>query len=340
MKSQTTPPITPLLEIKDLQTWFHTEDGIVKGCDKVNYSVNKGETLAVVGESGSGKSVTAMSILGLIPNPPGEITGGEILFRGENLLELNSNEMQRIRGNSIAMIFQEPMTSLNPVMTVGQQIGESLVLHQGYSRSEAKQKAIELLAMVGIADGRARVDEYPHQLSGGMRQRVMIAIALACKPELLIADEPTSALDVTIQAQILELIAELQQKIGMAVILITHDMGVVAETADKVAVMYSGQIVEYGKVNDIFFNARHPYLEGLINSVLDIDEEMDMLDVIDGTVPDPLDLPGGCNFEPRCPKRMNCCKTEEPPRTSFGNEHYACCWLYSDTKHEEVQENG
>jgi len=326
MKNQT----PPLLEIKDLKTWFHTEDGIVKGCDGVNYSVNKGETLAVVGESGSGKSVTAMSILGLIPNPPGEITGGEIIFRGENLLEMNQEQMQRIRGNSIAMIFQEPMTSLNPVMTVGQQIGESLILHQGYSRSEAKQKAVELLGMVGIADSRARVDDYPHQLSGGMRQRVMIAIALACKPELLIADEPTSALDVTIQAQILDLITELQKKIGMAVILITHDMGVVAETADKVAVMYCGQIVEYGSVNDIFFQAKHPYLEGLTNSVLDIDEEVEMLEVIEGTVPDPLDLPEGCNFEPRCPKRLAICKSQEPPRTRFGDDHYAHCWLYSN----------
>ena len=265
-----------LLEVKHLSTHFHTEDGIVKGCDKVNYSVNKGETLAVVGESGSGKSVTAMSILGLIPNPPGEITGGEILFRGENLLELNSNEMQRIRGNSIAMIFQEPMTSLNPVMSVGQQIGESLVLHQGYSRSEAKQKAIELLAMVGIADGRARVDEYPHQLSGGMRQRVMIAIALACKPELLIADEPTSALDVTIQAQILDLIRSLQQDAGMSVMFITHDIGLSYYVSDNVHIMERGKFVESGTADQVILHPKDWCTQRLINDVPKIHEEWDL----------------------------------------------------------------
>jgi oligopeptide/dipeptide ABC transporter ATP-binding protein len=236
--------------------------------------------------------------------------------------------MRVIRGNSIAMIFQEPMTSLNPVMMVGHQISESLILHQGKSRKEAMAEAIELLALVGIADGPARVHEYPHQLSGGMRQRVMIAIALACKPELLIADEPTSALDVTIQAQILKLIKDLQQKIGMAVILITHDMGVVAETADRVAVMYCGQIVEYGTSHHIFYEAKHPYLKGLRESVLDIDEDVEILETIEGTVPDPLHLPVGCNFEPRCGKRLKRCKEQEPPRIDFGDDHYACCWLY------------
>lgn len=317
-----------LLEIKDLHTWFYTDEGIVRGCDGVSYTVQKGETLAVVGESGSGKSVTAMSILDLIPDPPGKIVSGEILFKGRNLIGLPPDEMRAVRGNSIAMIFQEPMTSLNPVMTVGWQISESLILHQGYAKHQALQQAVELLELVGIADGAARVHEYPHQLSGGMRQRIMIAIALACRPELLIADEPTSALDVTIQAQILRLIKELQEKIGMAVILITHDMGVVAETADKVAVMYCGQVVEYGTSHDIFFHAKHPYLEGLRSSVLDIDEDVEMLDIIEGTVPDPLNLPKGCNFEPRCPKRLERCRFEEPGRAAVGDNHYVCCWLW------------
>ncbi len=320
----------PLLEVKDLQTWFYTDDGVVKGCDGVSYRVDKGETLAVVGESGSGKSVTAMSILDLIPDPPGKIVGGEIRFKGRDLTTISRDELRDIRGNSIAMIFQEPMTSLNPVMTVGEQIGESLILHQGLSRQEARREAVDLLKLVGIADGESRVDEYPYQLSGGMRQRVMIAIALACKPELLIADEPTSALDVTIQAQILKLIKDLQKKIGMAVILITHDMGVVAETADKVAVMYCGRVVEYGTCHDIFFNARHPYLEGLKNSVLDISEDVEMLDIIEGTVPDPLHLPHGCNFAPRCPKRLSRCLEEEPHIIHFGDTHYASCWLYAE----------
>lgn len=318
----------PILEINELHTWFYTEDGVVRGCDGVSYKVDRGETLAVVGESGSGKSVSAMSILDLIPDPPGKIVSGEIKFKGRNLVDCSAEEMRVIRGNSIAMIFQEPMTSLNPVMTVGHQISESLILHQGKSRKEAMDEAINLLELVGIADGPARVHEYPYQLSGGMRQRVMIAIALACKPELLIADEPTSALDVTIQAQILRLIKDLQQKIGMAVILITHDMGVVAETADKVAVMYCGQIVEYGTSRHIFYEAKHPYLKGLSGSVLDIDEDVEMLETIEGTVPDPLHLPTGCNFEPRCGQRLKRCKELEPPRINFGDDHYACCWLY------------
>lgn len=325
----------PILEIDELHTWFSTEDGIVRGCDGVSYKVHKGETLAVVGESGSGKSVTAMSILGLIPSPPGKIVSGEINFKGKNLVECTAGELRRIRGKSIAMIFQEPMTSLNPVMTVGYQISESLILHQNSTKKEAMIRAIQLLELVGIADSAARVHEYPHQLSGGMRQRVMIAIALACEPELLIADEPTSALDVTIQAQILRLIKELQQKIGMAVILITHDMGVVAETADKVAVMYCGQIVEYGTSHHIFYEAKHPYLKGLRNSVLDIGQEVEMLEIIEGTVPDPLHLPEGCNFEPRCRERLENCKHEEPPKVEFGEEHYCCCWLYDPEKGNE-----
>ncbi len=318
----------PLLEIRDLETWFYTEDGVVRGCDKVSYSVHKGETLAVVGESGSGKSVTAMSVLNLIPDPPGKIRGGQILFKGEDLLELKESEIQKIRGNRIAMIFQEPMTSLNPVMTVGSQISESLILHQGCSKQEAMEKAVEMLDLVGISDPEARAKEYPYQLSGGMRQRVMIAIALACRPEVLIADEPTSALDVTIQAQILGLMKKLQQEMGMAIILITHDMGVVAETADKVAVMYCGKIVEFGTAKDIFFDPRHPYLEGLKQSVLDIDQDVEDLYVIQGSVPDPLDLPVGCSFAPRCSRAMDICHEEIPNIVHFNDTHYACCWLY------------
>ena len=329
-KNNTIAP--PLLEIKDLETWFYTDDGIVRGCDKVSYWVEKGETLAVVGESGSGKSVTAMSVLRLIPEPPGKIVGGEIRFKGQDLLAMTREEIRKIRGNRIAMIFQEPMTSLNPVMNVGRQIAESLMLHQNASRAEALARAEEMLALVGIPDPKARATEYPHQLSGGMRQRVMIAIALACRPEVLIADEPTSALDVTIQAQILGLMKQLQQELGMAIVLITHDMGVVAESADKVAVMYCGKIVEFGSVKDIFFDPRHPYLEGLTRSVLDIDEEIDEqvdeLHMIRGSVPDPLDLPVGCSFAPRCPKALDVCHREIPPRIDFNPTHYACCWLY------------
>jgi len=318
----------PLLEIKNLETVFFTDDGIIKGCDKVSLVVNPGETLAVVGESGSGKSVTAMSILNLIPEPPGKITGGEILFQGRNLVGLGREEMRKIRGNHIAMIFQEPMTSLNPAMTVGDQIAESVVLHQHLNKKAALEKALEMLHLVGIPAPDQRLKEYPHQMSGGMRQRVMIAIALACSPRLLIADEPTSALDVTIQSQILKLMKQLQEQMGMAVILITHDMGVVAETADKVAVMYCGSIVEYGASQDIFFDAKHPYLQGLKQSVLSIDDRVDELPVIRGNVPDPLRLPPGCRFETRCPRAMDICRIQRPQPVYFNDEHHACCWLH------------
>ncbi len=318
----------PILEIKDLQTWFHTDDGVVRGCDGVSYAVEKGETLAVVGESGSGKSVTAMSILDLIPSPPGEIVGGEILFKGKNLVGLPKEEMQKIRGNRIAMIFQEPMTSLNPVMTVGRQICESILLHQDCSKKEAMERAVTMLKLVGIPAAETRVNEYPHQMSGGMRQRVMIAIALACRPEVLIADEPTSALDVTIQAQILRLMKRLQHELGMAVILITHDMGVVAENADKVAVMYGGRIVEFGSARDIFFDAKHPYVEGLKKSVLNIDREVETLHVIKGSVPDPLNMPEGCTFAPRCPVAMDICTRKKPEKTELNAGHYTCCWRH------------
>ncbi|MBF0199781.1 MAG: ABC transporter ATP-binding protein [Desulfamplus sp.] len=344
-----------LLEIKDLETFFYTEDGIIRACDRVSYTMDRGETLAVVGESGSGKSVTAMSILNLIPDPPGRIVGGEILFKGKNLVGMPSHEMRKIRGNEIAMIFQEPMTSLNPVMTAGKQISESLMLHRNMNNKKAMEKAVEMLEMVGIPAPASRVDEYPHQMSGGMRQRVMIAIALACNPSLLIADEPTSALDVTIQAQILRLIKKLQKELGMSVILITHDMGVVAETADRVAVMYCGTVVEYGNSRDIFFNPMHPYLKALQQSVLTIedkpmqgancrDDEKDKpmqgancrddektLYIIEGDIPDPLNLPRGCRFEPRCLQRMEICKTVKPEPAYMENGHYACCHLHSNT---------
>lgn len=330
--------MTTLLDIKQLHTSFQTEDGTIYGCDGVSYSVDKGETLAVVGESGSGKSVTAMSILQLIPSPPGRIESGQILFKGQDLIQASSDQIRSIRGNEIAMIFQEPMTSLNPVMTVGNQIAESMLLHQKIDRKKARRKALELLELVGISDPKARINNYPHQLSGGMRQRVMIAMALACRPDLLIADEPTSALDVTIQAQILALMKRLQKQIGMAIILITHDMGVVAETADKVAVMYCGQIVEYGTCEELFSSPKHPYLNGLQKSVLNIDQECAELDTIEGGVPDPLNLPKGCNFAPRCPHCLPVCKTEEPPATSFSVNHWTSCWLYTDQQEKEEKE--
>jgi peptide/nickel transport system ATP-binding protein/oligopeptide transport system ATP-binding protein len=325
-----------VLEIKGLQTNFYTDEGIVRGCDEVSYSVNKGETLAVVGESGSGKSVTALSILRLVPSPPGQIDGGEIWFNGQDLLTLSDKQIQDIRGNDIAMIFQEPMTSLNPVLRVGDQIGESIRLHQPHvSRGEVRQRVIELLTQVGISAPQSRVDEYPYQLSGGMRQRVMIAMALACNPALLIADEPTSALDVTIQAQILRLIDDLKRKLGMAVIMITHDLGVVAETADRVAVMYAGKIVEFGSVYDIFDRPKHPYLIGLKHSMPTLESDDGELYAIPGMVPNPTDLPDGCKFAPRCEQCMSRCKIEEPPLVTFTDEHYARCWLYTT---EEIKE--
>lgn len=324
-----------LLEIKDLQTTFNTEDGVVNGCNGVSYSLKKGETLAVVGESGSGKSVTAMSILRLIPEPPGKITRGQILFAGTDLTTATEKEMRKIRGKEIAMIFQEPMTSLNPVLTVGQQIGESLKLHERQLSTVAvKKRVVELLDLVGIPAADQRCHEFPHQLSGGMKQRVMIAMALACSPRILIADEPTSALDVTIQAQILSLIKKLQQQLGMSVLMITHDLAVVAETADSVAVMYGGQIVEYGAVDEIFHQSKHPYLDGLKKSMPRLDIEQDELYTIAGMVPNPLDIPAGCPFRSRCPKEMERCQNE-PPAIFFSDHHYARCWLYANGGHND-----
>jgi oligopeptide/dipeptide ABC transporter ATP-binding protein len=289
-----------LLEIRDLHTHFFTEEGVVRAVDGISFDVRAGETLAVVGESGSGKSVTSLSILRLIPSPPGRIVSGSIRFRGRDLLQLSPEAMRRIRGREISMIFQEPMTSLNPVYSCGEQIMEALMLHERLPRGAARARAIDLLRTVGIPSPEQRVDEYPHQMSGGMRQRVMIAMALACKPAILIADEPTTALDVTIQAQILELLKRLQGELGMAVVLITHDLGVVAETADRVVVMYAGQVVESCDARALFRRTLHPYTAGLLRSLPRIGTR-EPLRVIPGSVPNPIAFPPGCRFAPRCP---------------------------------------
>ena len=313
----------PLLRLDGLKTYFYTDDAVVRAVDGVSFEIGAGETLAVVGESGSGKSVTALSILGLVPNPPGRIVGGTIMFRDRNLLALSEREMRAIRGKEISMIFQEPMSSLNPVLTCGDQIMETLVAHERLDRHAAKRRAIEMLQLVGIPAAPQRVDEYPHQMSGGMRQRVMIAMALACRPAVLIADEPTTALDVTIQAQILELLKELQREMGMAVILITHDLGVVAETADRVAVMYGGQVVVYCDVRAAFSTPLHPYTAGLQASLPKLGVVQDRLRVIPGTVPNPARFPDGCRFHPRCAfVAPECRRTEvtlEPVRPGYSS---------------------
>jgi oligopeptide/dipeptide ABC transporter ATP-binding protein len=314
----------PLLVVRDLRTHFFTDEGVVRAVDGVSFDVREGETLAVVGESGSGKSVTSLSILRLIPSPPGRIVSGSIRFRGRELLELSNAEMRRIRGREISMIFQEPMTSLNPVYTCGDQIMESLIVHERLSRRAARARAIELLRIVGIPSPEQRVDEYPHQMSGGMRQRVMIAMALACRPSILIADEPTTALDVTIQAQILELLERLQGEFGMAVILITHDLGVVAETADRVVVMYGGQVVEQCDVRAAFQRPRHPYTAGLLRSLPRLGQR-EPLRVIPGTVPNPAHFPPGCRFEPRCAVAQPRCLAP-PALEEVEPGHGARCW--------------
>ena len=316
----------PLLRIEDLKTHFFTDDGVVRAVDGVSYEIREGETLAVVGESGSGKSVTALSILKLIPSPPGKIVGGRILFRGRDLVTAPPGEMRRIRGKEISMIFQEPMTSLNPVYTCGEQIMEAIVLHENVDRKEARERAIAMLQLVGISLPEQRVDEYPHQMSGGMRQRVMIAMALACRPSILIADEPTTALDVTIQAQILELLKRLQDSLGMAVLLITHDLGVVAETADRVAVMYAGQVVEYCDSRAAFRRTLHPYTGGLLASLPRLGGQRDALRVIPGTVPNPAHFPPACRFHPRCPVVQDRCRLHDPPVLVFDGDHESRCW--------------
>ncbi len=319
----------PILQIKELQTSFFVDAGEVKAVDGVTLDVPKGETLGVVGESGCGKSVMALSILQLLEEP-GKIVGGEILFNNENLLQKSEKEMRDIRGNNISMIFQEPMTSLNPVYTIGEQISESYRVHQNMGKKEAYQKSLEMLRLVGIPSPEKRLYQYPYELSGGMRQRVMIAMALACRPDLLIADEPTTALDVTIQAQILELIKELQARLHMSVIIITHDLGIVAETCDRVAVMYCGNIVEQAEAEELFERPRHPYTAGLFNSLPRHDQEKEELEAILGYVPSPIEMPQGCRFSPRCSYAEDICRQQNPELKPLGNGRAVRCWIYSD----------
>jgi len=319
----------PLLSVRDLRTHFFTDAGVARAVDGVSFDVDHGKTVALVGESGCGKSMTALSILRLVPDPPGRIVGGEIRFRGEDMLAAPEARMREIRGNAISMIFQEPMTSLNPVFRVGDQIGAVLRLHRGMSKEQAHAHAVDLLDRVGIPAPDSRVRDYPHQMSGGMRQRVMIAMALACDPALLIADEPTTALDVTIQAQILELLKTLQAERGMAMILITHDLGIVAESADEVAIMYAGKIVEQASVKPLFSNRAHPYAQGLFESLPEIGGEHERLRTIAGSVPPATHFPSGCRFHPRCPEAMGGCPNEEPPLLNVEPDHTAACWLHS-----------
>ncbi|MCL4508899.1 MAG: ABC transporter ATP-binding protein [Chloroflexi bacterium] len=316
----------PLLEVRDLRVYFDTRDGIVKAVDGISFSVEPGETLGLVGESGCGKSVTAMSIMRLVPHPPARTASGQILFLGRDLLKLSDAEMRRVRGKQIAMIFQDPMTSLNPVLTVGRQITEAIQLHMGMTAKQAKKRAIELLQLVGIPAAVRRIDDYPHQFSGGMRQRVMIAMALSCNPQLLIADEPTTALDVTIQAQILELIAKLRKEFNTAVILITHDMGVVAGVSDRIVVMYAGRPVETASTDVLFEHPRHPYTLGLLNSIPRLDEERkERLVPIPGLPPDLISLPAICPFAPRCAFAIDRCREGVPELRIVGPDHYAAC---------------
>jgi len=320
--------VAPLLEVKNLTTHFFTDAGIVKAVDGVSFTVQAGETLAIVGESGSGKSITALSILGLIPNPPGEIIDGEILFEGRDLLELDDDEVREVRGNKIAMIFQEPMTSLNPVLTVGEQVAEPIEVHKNLPKDSAMARCIELLAKVQISDGENRARAYPHQFSGGMRQRVMIAMALSCSPKLIISDEPTTALDVTVQAQVLELLKELTHEQGAAQILITHDLGVVARYANHVNVMYAGRIVESGDAISIYDDPRHPYTIGLMASIPSLDDDVkEKLIPIEGQPPNLAQLPPGCPFRPRCRYAIDKCAEQRPELVEVGAEHSMACWI-------------
>ena len=334
-----------LIEVRNLQTQFFTQDGIVHAVNGITYEVAEGETVAIVGESGSGKSVGVMSLIRLIPEPPGKIVNGEVNFDGQDLLQLNEEELRQIRGNRIAMIFQDPMTSLNPVLTIGRQITEALELHLNMNREESRSRAIELLELVGIPDAGARLDDYPHQFSGGMRQRVMIAMGLSCNPQLLIADEPTTALDVTIQAQIVDLVTRLQSELGMAIIWITHDLGVVAGLADRVLVMYAGFIVEEGPVDVIYGQPRHPYTLGLLRSIprLDLGRQKRLIP-IEGLPPDLLDPPQSCPFAPRCPFVIDKCLEENPPLMAISAVRSSACWvdlsdveIYDTSADEQVE---
>ena len=331
-----------LLEIKDLCVEFKTMAGTVHAVDHLSYTLHRGEKLGIVGESGSGKSVSSLAMMQLIPNPPGKVTGGQILYNGKDLVKLSEREMQKIRGNEISMIFQEPMTSLNPIIRCGKQIAESLRLHRGMKKKEAMEEAIKMMQAVGIANPQARAYEYPHQMSGGMRQRVMIAMALACQPQILIADEPTTALDVTIQAQILDLIRDLNQEMNTSVVFITHDLGVVSELCDTVIVMYNGHIVEKAPTADIFREPLHPYTQGLLSAIPRITKERKPLSTIEGMVPNPVERIKGCRFWPRCPKARDRCRKEEPPVFSVGEDRQVRCWLYAqaDNGSQEAVTNG
>ena len=317
----------PLLQVEDLSTFFHTEENTVKSLRNIDLTIHKGETLALVGESGCGKSVTALSVMGLIPTPPGKFESGRILFRGQDLLKASESEMQNIRGNEISMIFQEPMTSLNPIFTIGDQIMEAIRLHQNKTKFQARELALNALRQVAIPSPENRIDQYPHELSGGMKQRVMIAMAIASQPSLLIADEPTTALDVTIQAQILDLLDQLRQKTEMSILLITHNLGIVAQYADRVAVMYAGKIVELASVEELFASPLHPYTRGLLNS---LPKDGTKLKTIPGVVPHPAYLPKGCAFHPRCAEKVDQCTKMIPPLKSVDSKslHQTACWLY------------
>ena len=317
----------PLLQVRDLKTYFFTDDGVVKAVDGVSYDVQPGETLGLVGESGCGKSVGALSLLRLIPNSPGRIVGGQVIFEGEDLLQMDEDELRHVRGNKIAMVFQEPMTSLNPVLTIGRQLTEALELHLKMDKKSAKARAVQLLDMVGIPEAEARINDYPHQFSGGMRQRVMIAMALSCNPKLVLADEPTTALDVTIQAQVLEILARLSRELGTSVIIITHNIGVVARYADRVNVMYAGKIIEMATAKDLYAKPRHPYTVGLLRSVprLDVGKKS-KLEVIEGSPPDLSTTCIGCSFYPRCTFRVDRCKDEMPALVQVEESHQVACW--------------
>jgi peptide/nickel transport system ATP-binding protein/oligopeptide transport system ATP-binding protein len=315
-----------LLEVRGLRTHFHTDRGLFRAVDGIDFSVGRGRTVGLVGESGCGKSVTSLSVMGLVASPPGQVEADAILFEGRDVLGLSPDERRRLRGGKMSMIFQEPMTSLNPVHTIGQQIVEAILAHTQLSPQAAKARAIEMLELVRIPSARQRVDDYPHLLSGGMRQRVMIAMALSCEPALLIADEPTTALDVTIQAQILDLLQDLQRRLGMAMLIITHDLGVIAEIADEVVVMYAGKIVESAPVDALFADPQHPYTIGLLGSIPRIEVDRERLSTIEGSVPSPNNQPKGCRFAPRCPFADPRCHVEPPPLRDLGPEHRVACW--------------
>lgn len=324
-----------LLEVKNLKTYFHSDSGVVKAADDVSFYVKQGETLGIVGESGCGKSITCMSLVRLVETPPGKYEGGEIFFNGEDMLKVSDDRIREIRGNDISFIFQEPMTSLNPIFKIGRQISETMMLHRGMTKEEAYKESIKMLELVKIPNPERVVDDYPFALSGGMRQRAMIAMALACEPKLLIADEPTTALDVTIQAQVLDLMNELKQKINASIIFITHDLGVIAEMSDRVMVMYAGKVVEVASALDIFKHPRHPYTIGLIKSKPDMSTTSTRLNVIPGNVPDLSHLPEGCPFHPRCDKAMDICKEAFPKEIILEGEHRIACWLYDENNIKE-----